>query len=649
MKAAAKPITSKDAHEPDIEAGFKALEALRRESVLSHSSDSHHTNSKRCCTSTCVLVTLVLILGCLTCAAFLGLGMATAFRTQADQFERSAIDVVNKLQSAWNDYVNAAAIIHDRCRTRNFTRADFRQLYEYLIAGGLEFKAAQFDPNITQDERAYYENETREYYAQNYPEVEYRGFIGFEYANSTTPEPRSVHPFYFPIQYMEPIPGNEAAIDLDYHASGSRRRTVLSCMEHGKPALTDRLRLVQETEQEAYGVVLMHPGYNLTTQPDVWPRDLASIVIRIRDLLARAVSDQGESSIIYVYDLSDSSGWPIFLGAVEVRPQEKFNKASLVWLEEKQLNETSKLSPKYKFEKDIDAANKKWKIVVTSLPHTFKANVTFITLGGAIIFIASIFLAGWVWGNARRLRRYNELQVRAEQERVALVLENARQAAKAERELNDFIAHEVRNPVAAAMAACAFLKTSIYKEAPLSDPQSLECARDDTSIIENALKFVNDLLRNMLDMHRAANKQIKVDMTPTDLLHDVVEPVGSMLHQREGGVKVILQCPHNLVIMSDRLRLKQVLLNLGRNAAKFVDRGFILIKAEVVGETVLLSVEDSGPGIPLDKHDRLFTKYQESLDVLSQGTVRYVISCHWFCVSVILTYGGVVLLIGFSL
>jgi K+-sensing histidine kinase KdpD len=40
------------------------------------------------------------------------------------------------------------------------------------------------------------------------------------------------------------------------------------------------------------------------------------------------------------------------------------------------------------------------------------------------------------------------------------------------------------------------------------------------------------------------------------------------------------------------------------------------------GMVQLLLVEDSGPGIPPEKQDQLFNKYQESLDILGQGTVR---------------------------
>ena len=52
------------------------------------------------------------------------------------------------------------------------------------------------------------------------------------------------------------------------------------------------------------------------------------------------------------------------------------------------------------------------------------------------------------------------------------------------------------------MAACSFVKTAVYKEEPLRTEEAIQTTRDDVYTIENALKFVNDLLRNMLDMHR---------------------------------------------------------------------------------------------------------------------------------------------------
>eukprot|EP00545_Synedropsis_sp_CCMP1620_P004737 CAMPEP_0119010656 /NCGR_PEP_ID=MMETSP1176-20130426/5154_1 /TAXON_ID=265551 /ORGANISM="Synedropsis recta cf, Strain CCMP1620" /LENGTH=814 /DNA_ID=CAMNT_0006963361 /DNA_START=160 /DNA_END=2604 /DNA_ORIENTATION=- len=569
--------------------------------------------------STWATPVIILILGLATSGAFLGVGISSAVEEQNNQFTRSANDLILKINGAWGDYVYAASMIHNRCRSRNFTRSDFRDLYEYLTAGGLDFQAAQFDPNITHEERPDAEAEALAFYEANYPTVDYRGFVGFNYDNSTSLDPRNNASHYFPIHYMEPVVGNERAIDLDYHASGSRKKTVLYCMDEGSPALTDRLRLVQETAAVAYGVVLMHPGVQLSSKQDVWPRDLASIVIRIPDLLKRSAENQAEPSKVYLYDRSDSSGSPLFLGAIQIDPVGG-EQAILTPLEEVELEEVLKADRMVT--EEIPVASKVWVVVVTAVEGTFQADLVFVILGGVIICIASLCLALWVWTNTCRMVRFNAERARSDAEKSALILDNAKQSAKAERELNDFVAHEVRNPVAAAMAACSFVKTAVNKAEPLQTEESRSTTRDDVSTIENALRFVNDLLRNMLDMHRSTNKQLKVNNAPTYVRHDVLDSVKGMLYQRDGAMEVSVHCPENLVVMSDRLRLKQIMMNLGRNSAKFLieGRGFIKLSAEVVDGNVQLSVADSGPGIPQDKRAKLFNKYQESLDLLSQGT-----------------------------
>jgi hypothetical protein len=50
------------------------------------------------------------------------------------------------------------------------------------------------------------------------------------------------------------------------------------------------------------------------------------------------------------------------------------------------------------------------------------------------------------------------------------------------------------------MAACSFVKSSIHNERPLQTQEELQSAKEDIDVVENALRFVSDLLRNMLDM-----------------------------------------------------------------------------------------------------------------------------------------------------
>jgi signal transduction histidine kinase len=367
----------------------------------------------------------------------------------------------------------------------------------------------------------------------------------------------------------------------------------------------------------------MHPGVNLTSQSDTWPRDLSSIVICIPSLLRRSTTRQAVSSAVYIFDVSDSSREVLFLGGVRAVPSDKPNDQE-TFLPEVKLEELRR--SKMFFRKNVQVSNKVWTVAVVALEGTYEPALSFVILGSIITFIASVFIALSVCHSARRMVEFSRIKAQNESEKASLILENAREATRAERELNDFIGHEVRNPVAAAMTACSFVKAAVNKEEPLTNEESRQATRQDVEIIDNSLRFVNDLLRNMLDMHRASHKQLDVDMMPTDLLHDVLEPVGGMLHQRNGHVKVVVDCPRNLMIMTDRLRLKQIILNLGRNSAKFVEEGFIRLRAEVVDDHVELSVEDSGPGIPMEKRKQLFNKFQESLDVLGQGTVRLLSS-----------------------
>ena len=143
---------------------------------------------------------------------------------------------------------------------------------------------------------------------------------------------------------------------------------------------------------------------------------------------------------------------------------------------------------------------------------------------------------------------------------------------------------------------------------------------EDVGIMDASLQFINELLRNMLDIHRASNRQITLNYGPVDVRRDILETVAAILFMRGAKVEIKIHCPHDLVVNGDRMRLKQIMLNLSANATKFVERGYICLRAAIVDGSVELCVEDSGPGIPFEKRQRLFKKFQESLDSLNQGT-----------------------------
>jgi signal transduction histidine kinase len=140
--------------------------------------------------------------------------------------------------------------------------------------------------------------------------------------------------------------------------------------------------------------------------------------------------------------------------------------------------------------------------------------------------------------------------------------------------------------------ANSFIKTKL-QEAQEGKPitkEELQMLREDTDAIETSLSFTNELLFNLLDLHRAESYQIKIETAPVDLKLDVLEPVASMLqlHRDSTSAKIQLDCPNNLIVLSDRLRLRQMVLNLGRNSTSFCTEGVVRLRGYVVNDTVTL-------------------------------------------------------------
>ncbi|CAJ1959835.1 unnamed protein product [Cylindrotheca closterium] len=271
--------------------------------------------------------------------------------------------------------------------------------------------------------------------------------------------------------------------------------------------------------------------------------------------------------------------------------------------------------------------NSKGRQVTAALPTTnneWEITVTY-CIDGCINWFPGVIAATLVFSLCIAVLVYvifSQQQLHSDvlaEKQEQLVL-NSKKAAQKERELNDFIAHEVRNPLSAALSAASFVSTSVNEKEPLLTEDSRKAVREDVQIIESSLKFINDLLRSMLDLHRAKSNQLTLEQSPTDIKSDVLDPAASMLYQRDAMFSVEVHCPENLIVMVDDLRLKQVVLNLARNSCKFVDKGYVRLRAGYTTDGLLINIEDSGPGIPLEKRSQLFDQFQESLDSLSQGT-----------------------------
>jgi signal transduction histidine kinase len=592
---------------------------------------------------------VILLLGSVASALVMLFGISGEQASSNADFLHEAKQLTKVLESSWEAYVRMAGWVHLTCQDFDpvhhsnnsesistilgfCSREKFHHHYEYVETLNFPFISIQFIPNITHSLRAKMEEESRAYMKTQNPEFNYSGIRDYlAYPNATFKEivPAPARDYYFPIHYLEPLAMNENVMDIDMYSI--LKNEIDKAFETQKPVLGPRGILLQDDRPGVYGVSLIHPGHS-TAVGLSQPRGVSKIVIRIPDLIDQtARATVTIPSAVYVYDETPdhtvmNNGDPIFLAAAEVR-----------CCKSAECNETNPMteilpeipmadipSARHSFATSIQAADHTWRVVIHGTEPNY--NVTWQVFAALAIFVGCALLAIAFHINFSRVAKMHSIRSAAEREKAEMALLQARR----ETHLNDFIAHEVRNPLSSSIAALSFISATTHGK--IDDQETRDALLSDIHILDSSLQYINDLLRNMLDIHRSASKKMKLDEQPTDILKDIFEPVQSILCVKQTTAKILIDCPEHLIVIVDRLRVKQIILNLAINSTKFVLSGFIRLRAQILPDgQVQLSVEDSGPGIRAEQRDRLFSKFQESFDLLSQGTGIGLHICKSLC------------------
>ena len=167
------------------------------------------------------------------------------------------------------------------------------------------------------------------------------------------------------------------------------------------------------------------------------------------------------------------------------------------------------------------------------------------------------------------------------------------------------VAHEVGNPLNAIGIHLQLLRREAEK---LGDTPAAQKVRQAAEVCQGEIKRLDGIVRDFL----GAVRQTPPHLTDTDLVTVVAEATGLLREQMEQlGVRVSLDVPGELpLILGDRNQIKQALFNVMKNALEAMDRGGdIHVKLSSDDEWVVLSIRDTGVGIPADKLTRVFDAY----------------------------------------
>jgi len=126
------------------------------------------------------------------------------------------------------------------------------------------------------------------------------------------------------------------------------------------------------------------------------------------------------------------------------------------------------------------------------------------------------------------------------------------------------------------------------------------------------LFLINDILA--ISQIQAGMMELKLQPVQLQDLVDAIMPTASAL-VRGKDIELTHEIPADLpVLHADPARLRQVLVHLFNNAAKFTERGRIALKAWCNEDQVYVSVSDTGVGIPPEDFERLFVRFEKGAD-----------------------------------
>jgi len=215
------------------------------------------------------------------------------------------------------------------------------------------------------------------------------------------------------------------------------------------------------------------------------------------------------------------------------------------------------------------------------------------------------------------LRRHSQnlalrsAEVSAINAQLNLAIQKAELANKAKSEFLAKMSHEFRTPLNAIIGYCELIK----EEADEIDELGFV---DDLNRIHTSAKHLLALINDILDISKIEAGKMEIFVETFDV-RDALEEVWNTVHDlvEKNGNELEFECSENLGSMtSDQMKLKQVLINLVGNSAKFTQNGLVRLNTSLFNrngsEWLRFQVIDTGIGIDPEDQKKLFQAFSQA-------------------------------------
>jgi len=212
-------------------------------------------------------------------------------------------------------------------------------------------------------------------------------------------------------------------------------------------------------------------------------------------------------------------------------------------------------------------------------------------------------------GERRLICNIHDITVRKRAEEA--ILKAHREAHAANRAKSEFLSnmsHELRTPLNAIIGY-----SELVLEVEEAEQRS-ESAEDLKKILSSAHHLLS-LINDVLDLSKIEAGRMELYVEEFDakgLVEDLVATITPLM--QTNGNRFTVECARDVgSVKSDMTRVRQIMLNLLSNAAKFTERGDVWFRAWFVNESgqdwLMFSVKDTGIGIPVEQQHKLFTDF----------------------------------------
>ncbi|HOJ70742.1 MAG TPA: ATP-binding protein [Syntrophorhabdaceae bacterium] len=188
-------------------------------------------------------------------------------------------------------------------------------------------------------------------------------------------------------------------------------------------------------------------------------------------------------------------------------------------------------------------------------------------------------------------------------EEIVIILQDITRFKQLETLKKEFIAnisHELRTPLTAIKG---FIET-LEEEEHIQNVRYLEAIKRHTNRLMN---IVNDILV-LSELEKEGIRLEKEDVNLIDLTENILKIFEQRI--KEKGLSVVLNAQENIrPIKADSFRLEQMLINLMDNAIKYTEKGTITISINQDEDICMITVEDTGIGIPESSIPRIFERF----------------------------------------